>query len=110
MINDLIDLSKPEPTSGNISLNSGVSLDIKNYNKLKVYLASRIRYAMNFTNDRYLSMNEIDSQLLGNIILDNKQKTKAKNNRTGYSAKVTDINLPLGQPRLIQRLLHCLIC
>ena len=100
MENDLIDLSKPEPTSGKISLNSGVSLSIKDYSKLKSYLTSRIKYAMNFTNDRYLSMNEIDSQLLGNIILDDKQKKKAKNNRVGYSAKVTDINLPLGQAQI----------
>ena len=94
------DLTKPIPTRGVVSLSADVSLNTADYSTLQEYLVSRIQYSFNKTTWRAAIMDDIDRQLLGAIDLRGKDKARARNNRNGKSAKVTDVNLPLGQAQI----------
>lgn len=97
--NKPIRLSQPYG-SDNVALSPTLTVSRKNYDSLYEYVTSRIYYAKNFTNNRAKLMDEIDRQLLGAIINDSRSKANSANNRRGRKAKVTDINLSLGQSQL----------
>lgn len=90
-----------QPYDGkSVGLSPTITISRENYNSLYEYITSRIYYAKNFTNTRAKLMDEIDRQLLGGIISEGKSKANSANNRRGRKAKVTDINLSLGQSQL----------
>lgn len=97
---NLIDLEKPEPTSGRIKIGEYLDLDWADYNVLREYITSRIQYSYYKTNSRASRMDDIDKQLLGFIDLNDEDKKASEENRKGKSAKVTDVNLALGQSQI----------
>ncbi len=96
----LVDLTKPEPTRGRIKIGQHLDLDWNDYNVLRNYLTTRIQYSYYKTTWRASRADEIDRQLLGYIELEGKDKARAENNRAGKAAKVTDVNLSLGQSQI----------
>lgn len=94
------DITKALPAMGSVEIGEGIVLAYNDYQKLLQYILSRIEYAQRQANSRALNMNEIDTQLLGSVKLKGKDKARAKNNQTGKSAKVTDVNLALGQSQI----------
>lgn len=98
--NGLVDLTKPEPTRGRIKIGQYLDLDWNDYNVLRNYLTTRIQYSYYKTTWRASRADEIDRQLLGYIELEGKDKARAENNRAGKAAKVTDVNLSLGQSQI----------
>ena len=98
--NGLINLTLPEPTRGRIKIGQYLDLDWSDYDTLKHYLTTRIQYSYYKTQWRASRMDEIDKQLLGFIDLKGKDKARAESNQQGKSAKVTDVNLALGQAQI----------
>ena len=94
------DLTKPIAERGLVSLSADLRLKFSDYTNLQEYLVSRIQYAFNKTTWRAKIMDEIDEQLLGSVELRGKDRARARNNRKGKSAKVTDVNLALGQAQI----------
>lgn len=94
------DLTKPIAERGLVSLSADLRLKFSDYTNLQEYLVSRIQYAFNKTTWRAKIMDEIDEQLLGAVELRGKDRARARNNRKGKSAKVTDVNLALGQAQI----------
>ena len=95
-----IDLTKPEPNNGLIWLDKDLSVSAEDYRTLRNYLTSRIKYSFNKTTFRAQNYDEIDRQLLGAINLKGRDKRRARENQVGKSAKVTDVNLALGQAQI----------
>lgn len=95
-----MDITKELPTGSPIKFSDELSLPYKQYQILDAYLASRIKYASQITDERAVRMDEIDRQLLGSICLKGKDIESASKNREGKSPKVTDINLALGQAQI----------
>lgn len=95
-----IDLTMPEPTKGLIWLSSELALDWYDYDTLRNYITSRIKYSFNKTTYRAGVYDEIDRQLLGSVNLKGKDKLNARRNQAGESAKLTDINLAVGQSQI----------
>ena len=93
-----------KPLSGSPSslvwLSQDVSLSYANYQTLLNYICSRVRYAWQKTTSRYVAMNEIDTQLLGDIELAYPDQYSASQNQQGSSPKTTDINLSIGASQL----------
>lgn len=98
--NGLVDLTKPEPTRGRIKIGKYLDLDWSDYDVLRKYLTTRIQYSYYKTTWRANRADEIDRQLLGYIELEGKDKARADSNRAGKAAKVTDVNLSLGQSQI----------
>ena len=98
--NGLVDLTKPEPTRGRIKIGKYLDLDWSDYDVLRKYLTTRIQYSYYKTTWRASRADEIDRQLLGYIELEGKDKARADSNRAGKAAKVTDVNLSLGQSQI----------
>ena len=95
-----IDITKPVPITGTVWLGEDLGLSVKDYETLKCYLTSRIKYAFNKTTFRAVHYDEIDRQLLGSIELKGKDKGRARSNQVGRPAKITDVNLALGQAQI----------
>lgn len=95
----LRDLTKPVG-SQDVRLTPLIKLKNKDYESLKKYLVDRIQYSWNYTKSRADTYDKIDTQLLGCIYLSAEDKKRANSNQKGKSAKVTDINLAIGQAQI----------
>lgn len=99
-MDNLIDLTKPEPTSGRIKIGEYLDLDWADYDVLRHYITSRIQFSYYRTQWRASRMDEIDRQLLGFVEVKGKDKARAESNQAGKPAKVTDVNLAIGQSQI----------
>lgn len=94
------DLFKPIGGLKQIEINSSITIDRANYDRLKEYVCNRVEYGMELTNLVKVYMDIIDKRLCGNIRLDATASRIARENRQGKPAKPNDTNMPIAYAQL----------